>query len=416
MNDKATPLESAKYGAKAFDPSTDKLPGVFPREMGPNAIKYLTEVVESGLASNLYDRFTDYLSNLYGVRYAVGTPGCTQAIFAAMLGMDFEPGSEIIVSPIADYGTIAGMLFEGYIPVFADTDPGTVLISASTIAPRIGERTKAIMCVHKLGIPCDMNPIMDLAREHGLIVLTDVCQSILAEYDGSLTATLGDLGCFSFDAEKTCGGDIGGAVLTDNEELYKRIENRALARGAYAVPGFGRTHTYQGFATRMPQCTAATCLANLEILAPQVANRRAMAKRLDDQIAMIPGITPYAVPAGRTHTYWMYGFSIDPSSLRCSVDEFAAELKDAGIPGVGTGKYYLMPGALPFLTEKAESGIYPFSLVPDDYRHTYCAEATPNAKQFLDTWVRWSWTEKYTADHIDYIAGLIREVVGKVGA
>ena len=413
MTDQNAPLQSAKYGAKAFDPSTDKLPGVFPREMGPNAVAYLTEVVSSGLASDIYERFTSYLADLYRVKYAIGTPGCTQAVFAAMLGMDFDPGSEIIVSPIADYGTIAGMLFEGYIPVFADTDPGTAHVSAKTIAPRITGRTKAIMCVHKLGLPCDMDPITQLAREHDLIVITDVCQSILAEYHGSLTATLGDVACFSFDAEKTCGGDIGGAILTNDEAIYKRIENRALARGAYGVPGFGRTHTYQGFATRMPQCTAATCLANLEILADQVANRQAMAARLDGYIAQIPGLTPYAVPDGRTHTYWMYGFSVDPESISCSVDEFAEALKAAGIPGVGTGKYYLMPAALPFLTEKAENGDYPFTLAAKSFEHTYFADATPNAKRFLDTWVRWSWTEKYNAGHIDYIADIVRGVIAR---
>lgn len=405
------PLESADYGAKAFDPGTDSLPGVFPREMGPNAVKYLTEVVASGLASDMYDRFTGYLSDLYGVRFAVGTPGCTQAVFAAMLGMDFPPGSEIIVSPIADYGTIAGMLFEGYIPVFVDTEPGTALISAETIKPAITDRTRAIMCVHKLGLPCDMAPIMELASEHDLLVLTDVCQAILSEYRGSLTDTLGHVACFSFDAEKTCAGDIGGAVLTDDEAIYERIQNRGLARGAYKVPGFGRTHTYQGFATRMPQCTAATCLANLEILPGQIAQRQRMAARLDAAIAGLSGITPYAVPEDRTHTYWMYGFSIDPNSISCTVDEFADALKEAGIPGAGTGRYYLMPAALQFLNQKAATRAYPFDLAPADFTDTYSAEATPNARDFLDSWVRWSWTEKYREAHIDHIAGIVASTV-----
>ncbi len=405
--------ENAQFGAKAIDPGTDKLPGVFPREMGPNTVKYLTEVAESGLTSDMYDRFNAKIAEIYGVRFAVGTPGCTQAVFAAMLGMDFEPGAEIITAPIADYGTIAGMLFENYIPVFADTDPGTALISADTIEPLIGQRTRAIMCVHKLGLPCDMDPIMELAQKHGLPVITDVCQSILAEYKGSLSRTLGDLGCFSFDAEKTCGGDIGGAVVTDNEDIYNQIQNRAIARGAFKEPGFGRIHTYRGFATRMPQCTAATCLANLEILPRQVMQRQKMATYLDELIGKIEGIIPYTVPADRTHTYWMYGFSVRPDAFDCTPDEFADELKERGVPGAGMGRYYLMPAALPFLAEEAEARRFPYSEIRDPGNHTYSAEAVPNAKAFLDTWIRWPWTEKYTETHIEHSADIIRSTAKK---
>lgn len=399
--------ENAQFGAKAFDPGTDKLPGVFPREMGPNAEAYLKEVVDAGLASDMYDRFTTYFADMYGVRYCIGVPGCTQAVFASMLGMDFEPGDEIIVSPIADYGTIAGMLFNNYIPVFADTDPGTALISADTIEPLITDRTRAVMCVHKLGLPCDMDPIMELAERHNLLVLTDVCQAILSEYKGSMQKTLGHLACFSFDAEKTCGGDIGGAILTDDKDLYDRINHRALSRGAHKEPGFGRIHTYQGFATRMPQCTAATCLANLEILPRQIRNRQETAALLDDLIRDIDGITPYDVPADRTHTYWMYGFSVSAERFGSSVQEFGERLAANGVPGAGMGQYYLMPEAVRFLGEYVENGIYPFTTPPSSRTYQYNADVTPNARNFLDGWVRWPWTEKYSEAHIRYIAELV---------
>ncbi|MBN1459571.1 MAG: DegT/DnrJ/EryC1/StrS family aminotransferase [Armatimonadetes bacterium] len=403
--------QSATYGAQAFDPGNERLPGVFPRRMGPNVAKYLKEVVDSGFTSDMCDRFTARLAELYGVRFAIGTPGCTQAVFAAMLGADFEPGSEIIVSSIADYGSVAGILLENYIPVFADTEPGTALISSRTIEPHVNDRTRAILCVHKLGLPCDMDPIMELARKHGLVVITDLCQAILSRYKGSLTSTLGDVGCFSFDSEKTCPGDIGGAVVTDDEEFHGRIRNRAISRGAYNVPGYGRKHVYRGFATRMPQCTAATCLGNLKILEEQVRNRQATAEMLNDLIRPLPGVIPYGVPPGRTHTYWMYGFSVDTRAFSCAPHELASQLSDAGIPGVGMGKYYLMPEALSFLREKAEAREYPFSLMKNPDRHTYSARAVPNAKAFLDTWIRWPWTEKYTVGHVEYMGRIIEEAV-----
>ncbi len=203
-------IDSIKYGAASVEPAAGKLPSRYPREMGPNTMKYLKEVADSGLASDMVERFTRYFADLYGVRYCIGTPGCTQAVFAVMLGMEFEPGDEIIVSSITDYGTVAGILFTNYIPVFADTEPGTALISADTIRPLINERTRAIVSVSKLGLPCDMDPIMELAQSHDLLVIVDNCQAILSQYKGSLTKTLGHVACFSLDSEKTCGADIGG--------------------------------------------------------------------------------------------------------------------------------------------------------------------------------------------------------------
>lgn len=401
--------DNAAYGAKAVGSGNDLLPGVFPREMGPNTLHYLREVVEAGLASDMVERFDRYFAGLHGVKHCYGTPGCTQALHALAMALEFEPGSEIIFSPIGDFGTVAGFLLEGYIPVFADTEPGTAHISGATIEPLINERTRAIVCVHKLGVPCDMQPIMALARHHNLIVIEDVCQAILAQCRGHLAGTLGHAACFSLDAEKTCGSDMGGAVITNDDALAARIVNRASARGAVMEPGFGRVHIHRGYAIRMPQCTAATALANLEILPPQIQNRQATAALLDSLIDDIPGITTYAVPVDRTHTYWMYGFTIEPAKLNRTPDEFAQQLREAGIPGVGTGRYYLLPAAMPFLQEYAECGRYPFSW-PATRRYHYAADTTPNARDFLETWVRWPWTEKYTAEHIHRIASIVRRV------
>lgn len=400
----------AQFGARGMAPATGEFPSVFPREMGPNALAYLGEVVESGFTSDMTERFERRFADMHGVRYCIGTPGCTQAIFAAMLGMDFEPGDEIITSPITDYGSVAGVLFQNWIPVFADTEPGTALVSARTIEPLITERTRAIICVHKLGLPCDMDPIMELARRHNLIVMEDACQSILARYKGRIAGTLGHLSCFSFDAEKVLGGDIGGAVLTDDKELYDRIRYRAVSRGAHVRKGFGRVHDYQGFAIRMPQCTAATCLANLEILERQVENRQRTAALLDDLIGRIDGILPYRVPPERTHTYWMYGFSIDPARFACAPAEFASRVAEAGMPGVGLGEYYLMPAALEFLADKARRGVYPFSTPPASRRMRYDGESVPHARAFLSTWIRWFWTEKYQETHVRRMASIIADV------
>jgi dTDP-4-amino-4,6-dideoxygalactose transaminase len=347
------------------------------------------------------------------MKYCLGAPGCTQAIFTAMMAMEFEPGDEIVISPIADYGTVAGALFQNFVPVFADAEPGTGLVSAAAIEPCITSRTRAIIVVHLFGLPCDMDPIVALARKRNLILIEDVCQAILSTYKGRLAGTFGDLSCFSFDAEKTCGADMGGAVLTNDKAIYDRLVNRGPARGGVMEPGFGRVHTYRGFPTRIPQCTAATVLANFEILPRQVAQRQKTAALMDAMLGRIPGVIPYPVPEGRTHTRWMYGFSLQADRFRCAPEEFARQLGDAGIPDVGLGKYYLTPAALRFMTESARAGRYPFCAPPASRVPDYSVGSVPNAHKFLETWVRWFWTEKFTEAHVERMAQIIQDTAKK---
>lgn len=413
MDKQNVKLGNAKFGSAAQIRSTRGLPSVFPREMGPNTLTYLEQVVESGLASDMVTRFEKVLAEAHGRQYCMLTPGCTNALFALFAGLEFKPGDEIIVSPIADYGDLAGLLFHNYIPVFCDTEPGTGLISAETIEPCITERTRAILAVNFFGLPCDYDPIKSLARKYNLVVIEDVCQSILSTYKGRLAGTLADVAVFSFDSEKTMGADMGGAILTDDQELYDRIVNRSIARGAVNYPGFGRKHVYQGLALRAPQCTAATCLGNWEILPRQVEARMRSAAMLNDKIRSIPGVQVYEVPADRTHTYWMYGFSVDPSQLSCTADQLADELLEAGIP-CGMGKYYVLPAGVPFLAEKVAQGVYPFNVPTASRAVNYNAdEIVPNAVAFMNRWIRWMWTEKYSDQDVELMASIIEEVCSR---
>ncbi len=405
-------LKDAKFGAAAFRASQGGvLPSVFPREMGPNAHKYVAEVIDGGLQSTIVDRMEAMIAEAHGRKHCVGAPGCTQALFTTMMAMDFEPGDEIVVSPISDYGTVAGALFENYIPVFADTEPGTGLISAETILPCITERTRAILVVHKFGLTPDMDPIIALAKKHKLVLIEDVCQAILATYKGRIAGSMGDVACFSFDAEKTCGADIGGATVTDDEAIYSRLVNRGPSRGAKDVPGFGRVHIFRGFPTRIPQCTAATVMANFEILPRQIRQRQKTAAMLTAMLAEMPGIIPYSVPQGRTHSYWMYGFTLELEQFRCNIDEFCKQLSQEGLSGVGPARYYLLPESLWFVKENAQKGRYPFCTPPASRIPVYSAASTPNAQRFLDRWVRWFWTEKYTEKHVEMMANMVRTVV-----
>ncbi len=411
----ATRTERAKYGAAAHAHEIGVVPTAFPRTMGPNCMKYLQEVVDSGLTCDMTGRFERALADAIGVEHVIATPGCTPALAVLAAAFGFEPGDEIIVSPITDFGTVLGLVRENYLPVFADTEPGTVNMSAATIEPCITDRTRGILVVHMTGLICDMDPINALAERHGLAVYEDACQAVFGEYKGRLAGTLARAAGFSFDAEKTMGSDVGGAIATNDGDLAERCRYIGQSRGAEMRPHFGRLHTAPGYAYRMPNCTAAICLAQLEIIRDQVAHRDRMVRLLTERIGQIAGITPLAIPDDvNVYSCWMFGISIDPGAFRCTPEQFAEQLVEAGIPGAGQGKYYLMPAACTFLDQNARNKVYPYSTPPASRAYRYSADTCPTAQAFLENWIRWStFCEKYQPADCDRAAQIVRDVADR---
>ena len=405
----------AKYGAEAFADFKGKLPQTFPRTMGPNAMKYLQEVVDSGLTSNMVTRFEQAFAKAMGIKHCIAAPGCTAALNILSAALDYHPGDEIIVSSITDYGTVMGLIKENLIPVFADTEPDLPIISAKTIEPLITNRTRAILAVHFTGTICDMDPIVALAKKHNLLVIEDVCQAVFGKYKGRLAGTLGHVAGYSFDSEKTLGSDVGGCIITNDDHLSEHIRFVGQSRGAQMVEGLGRVHAMNGYALRMTLSTAAITLAQLEIIHPDVDHIDKMIRRITQKLADIPGIIPLPIPDYMdVYSCWMAGFSIDPKAFCCNAESFAKQVADAGLTGAGLGKYYLMPAALPFLTDQAKKQIYPYSLPPASRTFEYRADTCPNAKAFLENYIRWTtFCEKYQPEHCDLIADIVRHVAEK---
>jgi len=408
-------MQRAQFGAAAQREFKGKLPLSFPRTIAPNAMRYLQEVVESGLTSDMVERFEKTFAQRMGMKHCVGTPGCTAALSVLAAALRFSPGDEIIFSPITDYGTVLGFVRENYIPVFADSAPGSINLDARSIEPCITPRTRAIVAVHKTGIVCDMDPIMDLARRRGLLVIEDACQATFSTYKGRLAGTIGDVGAFSFDSEKTVGSDIGGCLITNSDQLAESARYTGHSRAGEMRAGLGRVHTAPGYAYRMPMCTAAITLAQLEIADENVARRDRMIRLLSKKMDEIDGVRALPIPDYQEiYSCWMAGITIDPNQFRCTVDQFAKQLDEAGIPGAGTGRYYLMPAALPFLQSAAKEQTCPFSQPPASRTFSYSADSCPNAKAFLETFIRWStFNDRYTEQHCELAAQLVREVADR---
>lgn len=408
-------VEKAKYGAAASASLKGKLPGPFPRILGPRTAEYLMEVVESGLTSDMVSRFEKAFATELGVKHCIAAPGCTPSLAMLASALEFEPGDEVVVSPITDYGTLQGIIRENYIPVFADTAPGSINLSAETIEPCLSDRTRAIICVHKTGLMCDMDPILKLAAKHNLVVIEDCCQAVFSTYKGRLAGTIGLAGAFSFDSEKTMGSDTGGCVVTDDDDLAERMRFYGQSRGARMQPHFGRLHVVAGYAFRMPLCTAAVTLGQLEIARDNVARRDRMIRLQSELMSRIPGIRPLPIPMyQQVYSCWMVGISLEPGAFACSAEEFAGQLAAEGLTGAGIGNYYLMPEALTFLNENARAGKYPYSMPPASHSYRYDESTCPTAHAFLQNLVRWStFSEKYRPEHCELASEIVRTVADR---
>ena len=405
--------ENAKFGYAAFKNMGGKLPNPFPRTMGPNVLKYVTEVVESGLTSDMVERFEQAFAKKMGKAHTVSAPGCSNALYCLAEGLSFPAGSEIIFSPITDFGTLLGFYKTGYIPVFADTAPGSMNVSAETISKKITERTRAIVVVHFSGLMCDMDPIVELAKKHNLVLVEDACQAIMSTYKGRLAGTIGDVGAFSFDSEKNVGSDVGGCFITDNSELDSRARFTSIARGGEVKPGYGRVHTFPGSAFRMPLLTAAFTLGQLDILDEVAAKRNHAVRTLLRKVSTIPGILIEQVPDYQeVYSSWMFGFRIEPDAFSCTTEEFGVECDALGFTGLSPARYYLIPEACVFLQKDADAGSYPFNLSKESYN--YDADETPNAKEYMSGFLRSCYiSEKFTDDYVEIAYQIIKEVADK---
>lgn len=221
------------------------------------------------------------------------------------------------------------------IPVFADIDPKTFQIDPAKIEEKITDRTRAILPVHILGLPCDMDPIMDIARRHNLVVVEDACQAWLAEYDGKKAGTFGNAGCFSFQNSKNIPIGEGGAIVSDDDAFM----DRCFSYHNYGMP-YGSVKSDRGGAVmsgtklRITEYQCAIGLAQLERLDEQTDMRSENAAYLSAMIREVPGITPYELYSKVTRaSFHLYPFRYDQREFKgLPRAKFLSALSAEGIP------------------------------------------------------------------------------------
>src|ERR1700722_14921836 len=168
--------------------------------------------------------FEEEFAAFQGARYCVGTNSGTSALHLALLATGIGAADEVITTPFTFVATAAAILYAGARPVYVDIDPETYNIDPNKIAAAITAKTKAIMPVHLFGHAADMDPILELARRHGLVVIEDACQAHAGEYQGRRVGGIGDIGCFSFYPGKNLGAyGEAGCVTTNDPELARMV-------------------------------------------------------------------------------------------------------------------------------------------------------------------------------------------------
>jgi dTDP-4-amino-4,6-dideoxygalactose transaminase len=272
-------------------------------------------------------------------RFGVGVGNGTDALHLALRALRIGPGDEVITTPFTFVATTEAIGMVGATPVFADIDPVTFNLDPSRIAAAITPRTRAILPVHLYGQPCDMGPILEIARAHRLFVVEDCAQAIGATYKGRKVGSFGDAGALSFFPSKNlgCFGD-GGMVVTGNPEVAERVE--MLRRHGGKVKYH---HSELGLNSRLDELQAAILRVKLPHLDEWIAARRRVAAGYNERLAALAGVerprelgsadagTPSPVAGCVYHQY----------TVRVRDREnVQARLKEAG---VGTMVYYPVP-------------------------------------------------------------------------
>jgi dTDP-4-amino-4,6-dideoxygalactose transaminase len=385
------------------------------RDLGREELALLKEVIESGTLNatkgTMVKRFVAEFAKECGVPFAHATTSGTASLHTAVAAINPGPGDEIITTPITDMGSIAPILYQNAIPVFADTDPITLNITAETIEPKITKRTRAIMVVHLFGKPADMDPIMALSKKHNIPVIEDCCQAYFARYKGKNAGTIGDIGCFSLQQGKHMTTGEGGIVITKDPELERRL--RLFIDKAWGYGDPKPDHYFLALNYRMTELQGAVALAQLRKVRGVVERRRKSARMLTERLRGTPGLTLPETTEDSVHVYWKYALIVDTDLFGVDVNAFSAMLKESGI--FSAPRYIQKPAFMcEVLKDKKTYGKshcpYDCPSRKGEKEPIYDVKDYPGTMKALERVLVLPWSEFYTREHVDYIAKNINKI------
>lgn len=252
-------------------------------------------------------RLEEAVGDKLGVPHVISVNSATSGLYAAIGALGIGYGDEVIVSPYTMSACAAAPLVYGAIPVFADVEAETGCLSVDSIRRVITPRSRAILVVHQFGIPADMDGILALAKQHGLKIIEDCAQAWGALHNGRPVGTIGDIGVFSFNVNKSIQSGEGGLCVTRDADLSYRLKLiRNHGEAVVGPAGYDNITNIIGFNYRMTELTAAVAYEQFRKLETLNARRLELVGRLTDALAEFPGLIPLRARAGTHATYYVY--------------------------------------------------------------------------------------------------------------
>lgn len=299
-------------------------------------IETITKTTRSGAWSRInapvngmVATFEREYAKLLGVKFCVGTGSGTQALGTSVEALGIGPGDEVITSPYTDFGTISSIICNRALAVLADLDPASYQLDPQDVERKITSKTKAIMPVHMMGMPCHMDEIMAIAAKYNLLVIEDACQANFAHYRGKQLGTIGNVGCFSFQGSKQVSCGEGGAVIGNDEALMDKV---------YTVQNHGTTrkgvNATIGQKFRMNEFEGAILMAQLDGAKARFEKRNENAAYLDARLKDFKGLLLQKKYEGTESSgYYLYAMSYQKEVFNnASRAQFLKAITAEGIP------------------------------------------------------------------------------------
>ncbi len=315
--------------------------------LGDEEINEVVDSLRSGWITTgpKVKRFEDDFKAYIGAPNAVPLSSATAGLHLTLLALKIGEGDEVITTPMTFASTVSMIVLTGATPVLADIEPGTLNIDVAEIRKKITPRTRAIIPVHFAGQPCDMDPILDLAQEHGLTVIEDAAHAVGTEYKGKKIGTFDTVSIFSFHPNKNITTGEGGMVCTLDESLAEEIsllKFHGMSREAWKRFAAAGTPNYEimlpGFKYNMMDIQAAIGIHQLPRLDGFIDRRHAIAEQYCQAFAGLPELAlPTSASYQQRHAWHLYTPLVKIECLTIDRDRFMAELKGRNI---GSGLHY----------------------------------------------------------------------------
>ncbi|MFN8186638.1 MAG: DegT/DnrJ/EryC1/StrS family aminotransferase [Gaiellales bacterium] len=319
-----------------------------PPAVGEEEIEAVAEALRSGWltsgprAAELERRFAEHT----GAKHALAVSSGTAAMHLCLAAAGIGPGDEVLTSPITWPATANVVVHVGARPVFVDVRDSDLTIDPSLIAPAATGRTRAVMPVDLAGQACDLDPIMELAREHGWLVVEDAAHAVETRYRGRKVGAIADATCFSLYATKNVAAGEGGMITTDRDELADEIRELRLMRR-----GHGSLYDirHAGFKANLADVNAAIAIVQLDKLEAHREIRLRQVAAYDAAVAGLEGITTLAGDPRDTHAHHLYVIRVEPALAGGTRDDYQRLL---GEENIGTSIHFLPVHRLTYYRER----------------------------------------------------------------